>query len=59
MHYLINSTNTIVYNETTNNGTTGRVYWKWKVTLSGVTMVLFIAVCIFILRMFGRYTIDI
>nr|XP_034321800.1 ankyrin repeat domain-containing protein 29 isoform X3 [Crassostrea gigas] len=43
MYYLINSTN---------NRTAERADWTWKVTFSGVTVVLFIAVCSISFRIF-------
>lgn len=60
MHFPTNSTDTIVHSERTEISKHESANWKWKVTLTVLTAILFIAVCIFSLIILSKYlSIDI
>lgn len=54
MHHLTNSTNTTVYNETTEI-TQNQTDLVWMVALSGVTAILFIVISSFSLMILSKY----
>lgn len=49
MHHLTNSTDTTVLSENTEISKHESADWKWKVVLTGLTAILSITVCLFIL----------
>lgn len=55
MLFPTKSTDTNVYNETTEISKHKSAYWKWKVTLTVLTAILSIAVCIFSLIILSKY----
>lgn len=55
MHHLRNSTDTTVHSESTEISKHESADWKWKVTLTGVTAILSITVCLFSLIIGSKY----